>query len=266
MLDTTTSHSTIRRAAVAATLALTAAFAVPAGALAAAAPTLGPPTIIPAGQPSPIDVGGNLHQRDIIRRGTELVRWPVALHGASDAPVTLTCPAGTFHSGLGLQERSDVAFAVAKGSDYYRRTIDVRFYAIRDADPDSASGHVYALCRNPAIAPVAPLLGFPVIRKAGRRSPVDVAGNHLRRGDRIRKGTRLVRWSVTLLGASKAYLRLDCPTGLVHRGLAEQEGAKVSATLSKHSRYGHSFLKVRFGPRPGAGAIGTTGSVYALCG
>jgi hypothetical protein len=266
MFPITTSHSTIRRAAVAASLALTAAFAVPAGALAAEAPTLGPPTIIPAGQPTPIDVGGNhLHQHDLIRQGTELVRWPVTMHGASDARVTLTCPDGEFHSGLGLQEGSAIAFAVARDSDYYRRAIDVRFYTIRNVDPDGATGHVYALCRNPAVAPAAPLLGFPVIRKAGDRSPVDVPGNHLHRGDRIRKGTQLVRWSVTMLGKSNAYLRLDCPTGRM-RGLAEQEGAKVSATLSKNSRYGHSFVKVRFSPRPGVSATSATGSVYALCG
>ncbi len=266
MLHITTSDSTIRRAALAACLALTAAFAVPAGALAAEVPTLGPPTIIPVGQPTPIDVGGNhLHQHDIIRKGTELVRWPVTMHGASDARVTLTCPEGEFHSGLGLQEGSDIAFPVARDSDYYRRTIDVRFYAIRNADPAAATGHVYALCRDPAVAPAAPLLGFPVVRKAGQRSPVDIAGNHLHRSDRIRTGTTLVRWSVTMLGKSDAYLRLDCPAGRV-RGLGEQEGAKVSATLSKNSRYGHRFVKVRFSPRPGVSAASATGSVYALCG
>jgi hypothetical protein len=264
---TTTSHSTLHRAGLAAVLALTAAFAVPAGALAAEAPTLGPPTIIPAGQPTPIDVAGNhLHQHDIIRKGNELVRWPVALHGNSKAPITLACPDGTFHNGLGLQEGSDVAFGVVKGSGYYLRTIDVRFYAIRNADPKTATGHVYALCRDPAIAPMAPVIGFPVVRKAGRRSPVDIAGNHLHRGDTIRKGTQLVRWPVAMRGRSNTYLRLDCPTGLVHRGLGQQEGSKVSATLSKSSRYGHSTLKVRFSARPGASATTATGSVYALCG
>jgi hypothetical protein len=267
-MHNTTPHTSARRTAFTAALALTltAAFALPSGAL-AAAPTLGAPTIIPAGQPTPIDVGGNnLHQHDIIRQGTELVRWPVAMHGASKAPITLTCPAGEFHSGLGLQEGSDVAFGVAKGSDYFSRTIDVRFYTIRDADPNSATGHVYALCRDPEVAPTAPLLGFPVIRKAGQRSPVDIAGNHLHRGDTIRKGTQLLRFPVTMLGRSNTYLRLDCPKGLVHRGLGEQEGAKVSATLSRNSRYGHATMKVRFNTRPGVSANGTRGSVYALCG
>jgi hypothetical protein len=261
---TTTSHHTLRRAAVTAALAL-ATLAAPTAALAAEAPTLGPPTIIPAGQTTPIDVGGNnLHQGDTIRRGTQLVRWPVTMHGASKATITLTCPDGTIHSGLGLQEGSKVYFAVAKGSDYFKRTIDVRFYPAPKVDPNGARGHVYALCRDLAVAPLNPAFSQPTIRKAGQRSPVDVAGNHLHQGDTIRRGTQLVRWPVTLLGRS-GVVTLDCPHGTVHRGLALPEGSKISATLARYSRYGHNLLKVRVGPRPGASAIGTTGSIYALC-
>lgn len=262
----TTPHRNLRRAAVAAALALTAAIAASGGALAAGAPTLGAPTIIPAGQTTPIDVGGNnLHRGDTIRKGTALVRWPVALHGASKAPITLTCPGDAIHSGLGLQEASDVAFGVVRGSDYYARTIDVRLYAIRDADPDGATGHVYALCRDLAVAPLAPALGLPTIRRAGQASPIDVAGNDLHRGDTIRRGTQLLRWSVSMLGRSNTYRTLSCPKGTVHRGLGAQEGAKVFATLSPNSRYGRNALKVRFSARPGAGPA-ATGSVYALCG
>jgi hypothetical protein len=263
----TTSQRIPRRAAVAAALALTAAFAAPSGALAADAPTLGAPTIIPAGQKTPIDVGGNhLHQHDIIRKGTELVRWPVTMHGASKAVVTLTCPDGTIHSGLGLQEGSDVYFGVVKGSDYFRRTIDVRFYAAPKVDPNGAHGHVYALCRDPKVVPLGPALGIPVIRKAGERSPIDVAGNNLHRGDRIRTGTQLVRWPVVLRGASRAYVTLTCPKGTVHRGIGYREGSKVIPQLSKASRYGHRTLRVRFDVRPGASASDAVGSVYALCG
>jgi hypothetical protein len=263
---TTTPQRKLRRVAFAATLALTAAIAAPSGALAADAPTLGAPTIIPAGQPAPIDVGGNnLHQHDIIRKGTELVRWPVTMHGNSKAPITLACPGATIHSGLGLQEGSDVAFAVMNHSGYYQRTIDVRFYALGKADPNGAHGHVYALCRDVAIAPIAPELGFPAIRKAGQTSPIDVAGNNLHQGDKIKRGTQLLRWGVTMRGASKTYLTLLCPKGTVHRGLGQQEGSKVSATLSPNSRYGHNTLKVRFSARPGAGATAAKGSVYALC-
>jgi hypothetical protein len=262
---TTTSHRTSRGAAVAAALALTAALAVPAGALAAEPPTLGPPTIIPAGQKTPIDVGGNhLHQGDTIRRGTALVRWPVTMHGASKAPVTLDCPTGTIHTGLGLQEGSDVYFGVVKGSNYYAPTIAVRFYTAPKVDPAGAAGHVYALCRDTAVAPLAPGIGIPVIRKAGQRSPVDVAGNHLHRGDRIAKGTRLLRFPVVLRGDSRRTVTLECPRGTVHRGLGFQEGAKISVTL--WNRYGRRTLRVSVHPRTGVSASGTEGSIYALCG
>lgn len=262
----TTSHRTARRTAVTAALALTTALATPAGALAADAPTLGPPTVVPAGQKSPIDVGGNhLHQHDIIRRGTQLVRWPVTMHGASRASIALTCPDGTIHSGLGLQEGSKVAFAVVNGSEYFERSIDVRFYAAPKVDPNGAAGHVYALCRDLTIAPLAPALGLRAIRRAGQRSPVDVPGNHLHRGDRIRGGTLLLQWPVTLRGRSRAFVTLACPRGTVHRGLGFREGSKISASLSPNSRYGHSALKVRFHPRTNAGADETKDSIYALC-
>ena len=258
----TTSHHTLRRAAVTGALALMA-LAAPTGALAAESPTLGPPTIIPAGQTTPIDVGGNhLHQGDTIRRGTQLVRWPVTMHGASRAPITLTCPDGTIHTGLGLQEGTQVYFAVVKGSEYYGRTITVRFYASPKADANVAHGHVYALCRDLSVAPLRPALGYPTIRTAGQRSPVAVPGNHLHQGDRIRRGTQLVRWPVTLRGSS-GFVTLVCQRGAVHRGLALPERSKLGFTVS--GRYGHNRLKVRVSPRPGADVTGTTGSIYALC-
>lgn len=263
----TTRTSTRRRAAVIAALALTAAFAAPAGAaLAAEAPTLGAPAIIPAGQGSPIDVGGNdLHQHDVIRAGTQLLRWPVAMHGASKAAVTLACPTGTIHSGLGLQEGSDVAFGVVTGSDYFARTIDVRFYVRKGVDASTATGHVYALCRDTAIAPLGAIVEQPIVRRAGERSPVAVAGNHLHRGDRIRKGQGLLRFPVIMLGKDDRAVTLACPKGTVHRGLAFAEGSKISATVTKGSGYGHNTIRVRFSTRPGAGAARQAGSIYALC-
>jgi hypothetical protein len=144
-----------RRAALSAGLALVVgALALAPGAKAASAgpataPTIGEPTIIVAGQKTPVDIGGNhLHHGQKIRKGYELRRWAVTMHGRSNASVTLSCPAGTVHTGLGLQSGSKVAFAVAKGSGYYRRTIDVRFYAAPKVDPDGAHGHVYALCKS----------------------------------------------------------------------------------------------------------------------
>jgi hypothetical protein len=261
----TTPHRISRRAAITAVLAVTAALAVPAGALAAEAPTVGAPTIIPAGQKTPIDVAGNhLHQHDIIRKGTLLVRWPVTMHGTSKAAITLTCPTGMIQTGLGLQEGSDVAFGVVKGSNYYLRTIDVQFYTAPKVDPTSASGHVYALCRDTSIAPMAPTIGFPVIRKAGQTSPVDIAGNHLHQGDTVATGSQLLRFPVTLRGNSRQSVTLECPRGTVHRGIGFPEGTKLSFALG--NKYGHRTMKIHLISRPGVSANGLQGSVYALCG
>ena len=116
---------------------------------AAQAPTLGPVSIIKAGQKTPIDVGGNdLHQGATIRKGTELRRWLVTMHGASNRSIALNCGPGARHVGLGQQEGAKVAFAVAKGSDYGHRAIKVRFYAAPKVDADGAKASVYALCKT----------------------------------------------------------------------------------------------------------------------
>jgi hypothetical protein len=131
-----------------------AALTTATAASAAQAPTLGPLTIIKAGQKTPIDVGGNhLHRGATIRKGTELRRWLVTMHGPSNASVALSCGPGAKHVGLGLQDRSKVYFGVSKGSDYYHRTIKVHFYPGADAagkrvDADGAKGSVYALCKT----------------------------------------------------------------------------------------------------------------------
>ena len=119
-------------------------------AAAAQAPTLAAPTILKAGQTTPVDVAGNrLHHGQTIRPGTQLLRWKATMHGASNASVTLTCPAGTRHVGLASNDRPRIAFALAKGAAYYHRTIKVRFYSARTGiDLNGASSHVYALCRG----------------------------------------------------------------------------------------------------------------------
>lgn len=263
MLSTTSSHRIPRRAAIAAALTLTAACAAPAGALAAEAPTLGPPTIIPAGQQSPIDVAGNkLHQHDVIAKGTQLVRRLVSMNGVRNGPVTLTCPDGMIVSGVGMQEGSGIGFGFNGADEQFKSTLPVLLEAAPKVDPNAAVASIYALCRDTSIAPMIPFVGFPVTRKAGQTSPVDVAGNHLHQGAKIRSATQLLRFPVIMRGRSDAYQTLFCPKGTVHRGLAQQEGSKINAIVSKNSRYGHNTIKVRFSARSGA----ATGSVYALCG
>ena len=128
---------------------IVASLAIAATASAAQAPTLGPVTIIKAGQKAPVDIAGNdLDQGATIRKGTELRRWRVTMHGASKAPVTLSCGPGARHIGLGAQESAKLGFAVANGSSYGRRTIKVRFFAAPKVDPDGARASVYALCKK----------------------------------------------------------------------------------------------------------------------
>jgi hypothetical protein len=126
-----------------------ASLAVAGTATAAQAPTLGPVTIIKAGQKTPIDVAGNhLHQGATIRKGTELRRWLVTMHGRSNASIALRCGPGAKHVGLGQQENAKVSFAVSRGSGYYHRTIEVHFYTRAGVDADGAHSSVYALCKT----------------------------------------------------------------------------------------------------------------------
>ena len=127
-----------------------ATLAVAATAAAAQAPTLGPPTTFKAGEATPVAIAGNhLHQGQTIRKGTRLLRWKVTMHGASNARVALSCPAGTKHVGLGSYDHPKIAFKVAKGSSYNHRTIKVQYYAGQaGVDLDGASGHTYALCKG----------------------------------------------------------------------------------------------------------------------
>ena len=137
---------------ITAATALVASFAITSTAVAAAqAPTLGPPTVIKAGQKSPVDIAGNrLHRGATIRKGTELRRWRVTMHGASNASVTLSCGPGARHIGLGANDPTKVAFALAKGSEYGHRTIKVRFHAAPKVDAHGASASVFALCKTSA--------------------------------------------------------------------------------------------------------------------
>jgi hypothetical protein len=105
----------------------------------------------------------------------------------------------------------------------------------------------------------APLLGPVTIIKAGQKTPIDVAGNHLHRGATIRKGTELRRWLVTMpTTKTKATIKLYCGPGATHVGLGIQEEAKLNFAVA--STYYHRTIKVVAHGRAGARA-----SIYALC-
>ena len=126
-----------------------ACLAVAGTAAAAQAPTLGPLTVLKAGQKTPVDIGGNkLHRGATIRKGTELRRWRVTMHGLSNATVTLKCGPGGRHLGLGQQDGAKVVFGVLSGSGYGHRTIKVRFRARPGVNPNGAQASVYALCKT----------------------------------------------------------------------------------------------------------------------
>jgi len=130
------------------TITALATLACAGSAAAAQAPTLGAPTVFKAGQTTPVDIAGNdLHQGQTIRKGTRLLRWKVTMHGKSNARVTLSCPSGTKHVGLGTSSRPKIAFKLARGASYNHRTIKVQYYTARaGVNADGATGHTYALC------------------------------------------------------------------------------------------------------------------------
>jgi hypothetical protein len=134
-----------------ATAAVLVSLALASTAGAAQAPTLGAPTIIKAGQTTPVDVSGNhLMRGATIRQGTELRRWRVTMHGSSDAPVALRCGPTGKHAGLAQQEGARVFAVVARGSGYGRRTIKVQFHSAPGVDANGAKASVYALCKAPS--------------------------------------------------------------------------------------------------------------------
>jgi hypothetical protein len=131
------------------TIATAASLALAASATAAQAPTLGPVTIIKAGQKTPVSVPGNhLLAGATIRRGTELRRWQVTLNGSSEGNVTLSCGPRGRHIGLAESRDSKVGFEVRKPAAYDQRTITVRAYAAPHVNPNRASGTFYALCEE----------------------------------------------------------------------------------------------------------------------
>jgi hypothetical protein len=138
----------VASAALGLALAGSAAASAPHAETASRAPTVGPVTIIDAGRRTPDTVPGNrLHQGATIRKGTELRRWLVEMHGSRKGIITLTCgPRGT-NVGLG-EPGGPVGLGIANGSPYYAQTIKARVDLAPGVNPATASGFVYILCRE----------------------------------------------------------------------------------------------------------------------
>jgi hypothetical protein len=122
------------------------------------------------------------------------------------------------------------------------------------------------VCAASAVAASGPTLGPPTVLEAGQKTPVDVAGNHLHHGATIRKGTRLLRWKVTMHGASNARVTLSCPPGMRHAGLATGARPAIAFKLARGASYGHRTIQVQYyAARAGVNLDGATSHTYALC-
>jgi hypothetical protein len=110
-----------------------------------------------------------------------------------------------------------------------------------------------------ALADSAPTVSAPKVYNAGQKTPVEVAGNHLAAGDTIRKGTKLLRWQVTLNSKNDRTITLRAPAGYKHVGLAINNSRQLGFAVAKGSTYYKSTIKVRV-----YGDHGTTGHIYAL--
>jgi hypothetical protein len=109
----------------------------------------------------------------------------------------------------------------------------------------------------------APTVSAPKVFNAGEKTPVDVAGNHLRAGATIRKGEKLLRWQVTLNGANNSVITLRAPQGYKHVGLAINNGRQISFAVVKGSNYYKSTIKVRVYALGGVDADTASGHIYA---
>ncbi len=123
---------------------------------------------------------------------------------------------------------------------------------------------VLAALGGTAHAAAAPTVSTPKVYAAGQKTPVDVAGNDLRAGDTIRKGTKLLRWKVRLNGANNHVITLRAPRGYRHVGLAINDGRQIGFAVAKGSRYYESTIKVRVYAFSGADAATASGHMYAL--
>jgi hypothetical protein len=123
-------------------------------ALAAAAPaSADTTTILEPPAKSPVTIPGSGVQRgDRLARGQVLVRRLTFAVGGRRRIITLRCPSGTTHAGLGAFEGGRIAFGVVdRGSYIGHRSVRVRVIA----PPGTKRGAVvrasiFALCESPS--------------------------------------------------------------------------------------------------------------------
>jgi len=127
-------------------LALAVALAASTPASADSTTLLRPPATAPVTIP-----GSTLEQGDALTNGQVLMRRMVDVRAGRPRLVTLTCPAGTRHAGLGIFDDARVGFAViGRGSYLGRRTLRLHaFAAPKTRRGTLVRASLFALCEAP---------------------------------------------------------------------------------------------------------------------
>ena len=125
--------------------------ALVAALIAAAPASADTTTILEPPAKSPVTIpGSGVKRGDRLARGQVLVRRLTSAIGGRRRVITLRCPSGTTHAGLGTFEGGRIAFGVVdRGSYIGRRTVRVRVIA----PPGTKRGAVvrasiFALCER----------------------------------------------------------------------------------------------------------------------
>jgi len=111
------------------------------------------------------------------------------------------------------------------------------------------------MCAAPAAADTTTTLG------PGDRSPVDVAGSGVKRGDRLASNQQLLRRLTTAKAGRRRTIRITCPEGTVHGGLATFETTSIGF-LARNRYPGKRTAVVDVFPLR---KRDVRGSIFALC-
>jgi hypothetical protein len=124
-----------------------------AAALLSAAPAMADTTtILDPGDRTPVTIpGAKLKRGDRLADGEHLLRRLTDVRAGTIRIVTLRCPSGTRHAGLGVFETAnDVGFSVVGGNYVGHRNVRVRAYAASSVEKGTlVRASIFALCRTP---------------------------------------------------------------------------------------------------------------------
>jgi hypothetical protein len=114
-----------------------------------------------------------------------------------------------------------------------------------------------------AAAADAPVVGSQHSSTA-KTAPVTIPGTHIKKGDRLPNGARIVFRDVTLEGRQTARLTLRAPAGKTIRALAPKEGIDIGFVVTTKGNYaGRKSVALRAYTNPKAGGE-VTGRIYGL--